>query len=875
MTFPDFRDLLDQPKPGLLELGGARMALLDLQSGFWGIRRQVEALIGTHLTNSVFQQAGANGGASFARSFAPTLDQSGAASFSTCLQIYQTAGFGQFDVTSLEWPIGHVKIRGDQAFEAWMQTQNNHFGTDPCCAYTAGVLVGFVNIIAGRKDVVCIEHTCQGKGDEFCQFELLPAGEAADQEVVALSPDPGLGRQLNLLEMLFERMPMGIAVLDRDYRIQRYNPTWYDFSTRYAPPAGTPVAPGVGYFDHLPGTQAVVLPLFRRVLAGELVQQDGVRLESEEIVTYWDIVLAPLIENNQVVGILNVAVDATERVTLQQNLEQRVVDRTREIERRQQVSESLRELMAALNSERSSQEVFDYITAQSATLLGADACLIYSVQDKLLTNESCFNLPETFANLKSGEIYLGEANRSLLEGNPVKISDAHTYLDNLLSKPELTEFQRRWYRPIRENYASYIGFPLMVRNQLFGGLVFYYRSKRDFNAEDIQVGLMLGEQAALAIENARLHQSEQDRQHELQILLDVAETANSSLELDEMLTKTLDLLVDLIGAARAGVSLLDEESGQLTAGILRPDHSVDSVDLEKMLLAGQAVIDSGEMMYVAPNLSEGLLEPGALLPLQIRGHKLGFLGIIGQKEGIFTPAQLALFKSIANQLGVAIDNARLYESAEDDAVATERNRLARDLHDAVTQTLFSASMIADVLPKIWDRNPAEGRHRLEELRQLTRGALSEMRTLLVELRPAALVDTDLGDLIGHQVNAFTARTRIPVTYERNCTHNPSPELKEMFYRIVQEAFNNIAKHAEAAAVQVQFESLSDRTELVIQDDGRGFDVELAQTEGLGLGIMTERARNVDAQLTIDSQIGQGTRLQVIWQNPNNKEYDHD
>ena len=610
MSVHDLRGLLTQPSEGILQVGGARMALLDIEFGFWGIRRQIEALIGTRLTNSVLQQAGANGGASFAQSFAPTLDQSGEAAFSACLQVYQTAGFGQFEITSLEWPIGNIQIRADQTFEAWMMAQNDHPSPDPCCAYTAGALVGFVNVISGRKDVVCIEQSCQGRGDEFCQFELLSAEDASDQTVVAFSPDPGLGRQLNLLEMLFERMPMGIAVLDREYHIQRYNPTWHDFSTRYAPPTGAPVAPGIGYFDHLPGTESVVLPLFKRVLAGELVHQDGVRLESEGIVTFWDIVLAPLVETNQVVGILNVAVDATERVTLQQNLEQRVVDRTREIERRQQVAESLSDLMAALNSERSSQEVFDYITAQSATLLRADASLIYSVQGKLLTNESNFNLPEAFTALKSGEIYLGEANRSLLEGNPVKISDARTYLDNLLAKPELTEFQRRWYRPIRENYASYIGFPLMVRNQLFGGLVFYYRSKRDFNDEDIQVGRMLGEHAALAIENARLHQAEQDRQHELQILLDVAETANSSLDLDEMLTKTIDLMVDLIGAARAGVSLLDEGTGQLTAGILRPEHPVDPADLEKMLLAGQAVIDSGEMMYVAPDLSKGFARTG-------------------------------------------------------------------------------------------------------------------------------------------------------------------------------------------------------------------------------------------------------------------------
>ena len=103
-----------------------------------------------------------------------------------------------------------------------------------------------------------------------------------------------------------------------------------------------------------------------------------------------------------------------------------------------------------------------------------------------------------------------------------------------------------------------------------------------------------------------------------------------------------------------------------------------------------------------------------------------------------------MFKSIADQLSVAIENAYLFEKAEDVAIAAERNRLARELHDAVTQTLFSASLIADVLPRIWERDQEQGRARLEELRELTRGALAEMRTLLLELRPATLTEIEPG-----------------------------------------------------------------------------------------------------------------------------------
>src|SRR5690606_10269796 len=96
---------------------------------------------------------------------------------------------------------------------------------------------------------------------------------------------------------------------------------------------------------------------------------------------------------------------------------------------------------------------------------------------------------------------------------------------------------------------------------------------------------------------------------------------------------------------------------------------------------------------------------------------------------------------------IAIENSRLRSSAEQAAVAAERSRIARELHDAVTQTLFAASLIAEVVPNLWERNPNEGRRRLAELRQLTRGALAEMRTLLLELRPSTLAEVELSDLV--------------------------------------------------------------------------------------------------------------------------------
>jgi PAS domain S-box-containing protein len=204
--------------------------------------------------------------------------------------------------------------------------------------------------------------------------------------------------------------------------------------------------------------------------------------------------------------------------------------------------------------------------------------------------------------------------------------------------------------------------------------------------------------------------------------------------------------------------------------------------------------------------------------------------------------------------------------AREQAAAAERTRLARDLHDAVSQTLFSASIIADVLPRIWDKNPEQGRVRLEEIRQLTRGALAEMRTLLFELRPAALADAELGELLKQLAESVTGRARLPVStlLEGQCTL--PPDTKIALYRIAQEALNNIAKHSGADSARVELRRSPERVELRVKDNGAGFDVSRASNRSLGLGIMRERARAIGASIDIHSEPGHGTEVIAVWVN---------
>jgi len=208
--------------------------------------------------------------------------------------------------------------------------------------------------------------------------------------------------------------------------------------------------------------------------------------------------------------------------------------------------------------------------------------------------------------------------------------------------------------------------------------------------------------------------------------------------------------------------------------------------------------------------------------------------------------------------------------------AEERNRLARDLHDSVTQVLFSASLVAEVLPQIWQRDPGMAQHSLEELRRLTRGALAEMRTMLLELRPSAVIKTPLDQLLAQLTEAVTSRTGLP--FQLFIEHIPSlpDEVHTSFYRVAQEGLNNVVKHAQANLVTVSLSATPASSEtaevwkgevkLVIKDDGRGFSLQNDHTEHMGLSIIRERAASINAVVSIDSQLGHGTKLTLGWQN---------
>jgi PAS domain S-box-containing protein len=314
--------------------------------------------------------------------------------------------------------------------------------------------------------------------------------------------------------------------------------------------------------------------------------------------------------------------------------------------------------------------------------------------------------------------------------------------------------------------------------------------------------------------------------------------------------------------------------GQTPATVTYPEDYTISTGLFNQMLAGEIDHYISERRYMHKSGKVFWAQVSMSMVFDANGKALYLVGLINnidaQKQAQArlaaqeTEYRLLLERRIAErteELNRA--NEMLREKAAQEAVIAERTRLARDLHDAVTQTLFSTTLIAEVLPDIWEINAAEGLRRLEELRQLTRGALAEMRTLLVELRPNALVEVPLPTLLRQLTEAMIGRARVRIQFSVEGDCKLPGEVQVGLYRIAQEALNNVVKHARANQAIVTL-WMYDGVRLTIADDGAGFDPGTVTADHLGLKIMRERAEAIGAKFSLYSEPGEGTQVSVTW-----------
>jgi PAS domain S-box-containing protein len=387
----------------------------------------------------------------------------------------------------------------------------------------------------------------------------------------------------------------------------------------------------------------------------------------------------------------------------------------------------------------------------------------------------------------------------------------------------------------------------------------------------------LAEQNRYAEENAQLLVAESHQRQLAESLRQTMMILSGSLDRDEIVSEILAQLKMVLPYHSAALYLLADDELRLEQVVGPEMISGKSYTTPRRYDQIQKIyqLKKAEVFMSAysshPESRGDPVYSSMAAPLVVGQEALGVLTIDRFEPMPFAQENAEILQAFTNQAAIAIKNAEYYQQAADAAVLEERNRLAQDLHDAVNQTLFTASIMAEVLPQVWERDPEQGRQGLQEIRQLTRAALSEMRTLLMELHPQRITEKTLGDLVDHLTRSVSNRIRIPIDLEIVNDTILAAEIQIPFYRVAQEAFNNIMKHAAASQVWVTIDAQPDRALLIIRDNGRGFDPENIQLGHLGVGIMKERAERIGAKLNIKSQPDQGTALSLIWQSEKSSE----
>jgi nitrate/nitrite-specific signal transduction histidine kinase len=541
-------------------------------------------------------------------------------------------------------------------------------------------------------------------------------------------------------------------------------------------------------------------------------------------------------------------------------LEQRVADRTRELAA---LNDIAAEVSRSLDLDQLMRGALE--KTLQLTQIEAGGFYIWDEESQLLRLVAYRGMDEMLAQaidrLKFGE---GISGRVLQTGEPIVVQDISS--DERLTVSAVA----------KHAYHAAASFPLISRSNVLGTLFVISHEFRPFSQQDISLLTAIGQQVGVAVEKARLYNQAGQRMRELDALYQADEKLLTHLELKQVLQALVDVAVDLLQADKSSLLIWDDMHQRLVLGASR-GFSPDVLDKFDFVvgegLIGQ-IVATGKTAIVEDTLEDArvlrwVVEQEGVrslmhVPIRIGEQIFGVFNVNYLQPRAFGKDEQRLFLALTQRAALAIENAQLYGQAQIAATVEERQRLARELHDAVTQTLFSASLIAEVLPILWQRKPEEGRKRLEELRQLTRGALAEMRSLLLELRPKALMEAEINELFHHLVDAFTGRARIPAKFilDGNCSLDP--EIKVAFYRIAQEALNNVAKHAHAEQATVTLQCKPGFVILEIWDSGRGFDIQNVPPDHLGLGIMQERTAKIGAELQIESSVGSGTTVRVRW-----------
>jgi len=430
---------------------------------------------------------------------------------------------------------------------------------------------------------------------------------------------------------------------------------------------------------------------------------------------------------------------------------------------------------------------------------------------------------------------------------------------------------------------SYIAVPLRTGGRVLGVLSVESDQPNAFTYEDVDLLEAVAAQIGGPIASTRLYQEAQrlaeqvERRNEhLTVLNAVARIAVSTLDVERMLAAVTVQIQQGFGFGHVELYTVDEERQSLTlaaqAGTFKPNEIGYHLPVTRGLL-GRAY-RTGRTVYVGDVLADPDYVPETpretrselCVPIVAGARVLAVLNLESRRLDAFTDESVGVLETAADVLASAIENARLYQRAQEAAVLEERSRLARDLHDSISQQLFSMTLTAQAARVQLEKNPARTATQLERLQETAAAALAEMRALIFQLRPPGLSEQGLIAALQQHVAALSRREGLTMNLVVSGEERYTRGVEQAIFRIVQEALNNVVKHAGACSVTVALDVCPEQITLRVVDDGAGFDlgvIEPVNGRHLGLISMRERAAELGGQLELHSQPGKGTEVVVV------------
>ncbi len=563
-----------------------------------------------------------------------------------------------------------------------------------------------------------------------------------------------------------------------------------------------------------------------------------------------------------------------------------VGDLARTLLRRLTELETLLETSTAVVSSLDAEQVIDSILEQVQRLLGVDTCavLVLDEASNQLTVRASRGLSERYVqDLRlDASMQSVPAWRAIRSGQPVQVPDVE-------ADPGMADLL-----PLvrTEGYRALLDVPLVTRHGPPAVLVIFRADPHHFSTEEVNLAVTFANQAAMALENAilfgRTDEELQRQVRSLSALNQVMRTASQSLVLDDVLKNALEAVVQVMEADAAWIYLLRPGETMLRMHVhqgLSPEfvRVVKEMELGAGLNGG--VAKTGQTLLIReireadpaePEIDDGLglqaaaregLRSLAAVPLLAKEAIVGVLGAATRSDRRFSAAEVELLSAIGSQVGIAVENARLYQRSRQVAILEERNRLAREIHDALAQGLTGIIVQLEAMERLAERRPEQALASLQRAKDLARRSLQEARRSVWGLRPRGLEDMTLTEALRARAEALREdgqlQASVGVSGSRRIL---SPDVELNLFRIAQEALVNVQRHAQAAEVHVQLDFGHAHVRLVVEDDGMGLPaVAGGKSDGYGLGLtgMRERAALLGGQMKVSSQPGRGTRIEVI------------